>query len=78
MAYEKKDGDFSLFRNKKKEPESRQPDMTGTALIDGINYRISAWVKGEGESKCLTGRIEVEAKRQEQPTPEPISDDLPF
>ena len=44
MAYEQKDNSGSLFRNERKEKDTH-PDHTGTALIDGREYYISAWIK---------------------------------
>ena len=54
MAYEQKEGSGSLFRNDRKEADA-QPTHTGTALIGGIEYRISAWVKtGKNDSKFFS------------------------
>jgi hypothetical protein len=44
MAYEMKDNSGSTFPNKKKEKETH-PDETGSALIGGVNYWVSTWVK---------------------------------
>ena len=49
MAYKQKDGDISLFRNKTK--KDKQPDMVGSAVIDGIKFKVSMWKKGDGEAK---------------------------
>lgn len=48
MAYEQKDNSGSLFRNDKQGVETR-PDRTGSALIDGVEYWVSGWLK-EGKS----------------------------
>ena len=74
-----KDGDFSLFRNKEK--KEKQPDMTGKCMIDGVVYKISAWAKGEGESRFLSGKIQVMGEGRPKTEPEPTNqyqDDLPF
>ena len=43
MSYELKDNSGSLFRNKKKEREA-QPDYTGQAKLDGVEYWIAGWI----------------------------------
>jgi hypothetical protein len=54
MAYEPRENSGSLFRNEKKEKDN-QPSHTGTALIDGRVYQISAWVKtGKNDSKFFS------------------------
>ena len=47
MAYEVKPNTGSLFRNEKKETENH-PDYTGSALIDGADLWMSAWLKTTG------------------------------
>lgn len=44
MAYEMKDFSGSLFKNERKEKETH-PNATGTALINGVEYWVSAWTK---------------------------------
>jgi hypothetical protein len=44
MSYEQKDNSGSLFKNDRKTTE-RQPDRKGSAMIDGVNYWVSGWVK---------------------------------
>lgn len=94
MAYEAKDGDFSLFKNTKK-TEDKHPDYTGKALINGETLFISAWLKQrDGGDVFFSGRIEPRKERQEAPVKDPFnpptgksattttreqpSDDLPF
>ena len=48
MAYELKDNSGNLFNNAKKTTE-KHPDMTGTVMIDGVVFYVSAWHKtGKG------------------------------
>jgi len=47
MTFQLKEGQGSLFKNNKKEKDTH-PNMTGSALIGGVEYWISAWTK-EGE-----------------------------
>lgn len=42
--YEMKELSGSLFKNAKKESENH-PNATGSALIDGVEYWVSAWTK---------------------------------
>jgi hypothetical protein len=84
MAYTHKENSGSLFKNEKREKDTH-PHMTGTALIGGVEYWVSAWTK-EGEK----GRWQSLAfKPKEQPQEPPkggsskvggadIADDLPF
>ncbi len=44
MAYEQRELSGSLFKNDKK-TEDKHSNMTGTALIDGVEYWVSAWTK---------------------------------
>ena len=44
MAYEQKDMSGTLFKNDKREKETH-PHAKGTALIDGVEYWVSAWTK---------------------------------
>lgn len=50
MAYEKKDMSGTLFRNDKREKDTH-PHAQGTAIIDGIEYWISAWTKDGAKGK---------------------------
>jgi hypothetical protein len=47
MAYEQRDNSGSLFKNTYKQRDN-QPDYTGNGMIDGVEYKISSWVK-EGQ-----------------------------
>lgn len=42
--YEIKDMTGSLFVNKDKKTENH-PDRTGTAKINGVEYRVAGWIK---------------------------------
>jgi hypothetical protein len=57
MAYEQREGDISIFRNDKKTAPN-QPDMRGTAMVNGQKMKISLWTKGEGDRRFLSGKIE--------------------
>lgn len=44
MAYEQRDNSGTLFRNDKREKDTH-PHAKGSALIDGVEYWVSAWTK---------------------------------
>lgn len=50
MAYEKKDMTGTLFKNDKREKDSH-PNATGTAIIGGVEYWVSAWTKDGAKGK---------------------------
>jgi hypothetical protein len=63
MAYEQRDNSGSLFKNDRKEKETH-PDRTGTALIDGVAYYVSGWIKQGSRGQFLS----LAFKRKDQPT----------
>ncbi len=44
MAYEQRELSGSLFKNDKREKDTH-PHAKGTALIDGVEFWVSAWTK---------------------------------
>jgi hypothetical protein len=42
--FEQREGSGSLFKNDRKEKDTH-PNATGTALIGGVEYWVSAWTK---------------------------------
>ena len=84
MAYEAKPGQFSLFKNEKKEKES-QPDYNGSGMdLNGQECWISAWVKRPDGKKPFFS-ISIQPKDEQAAKVEPVkvkaevvTDDLPF
>ena len=46
MAFEQKDMSGSLFKNDRREKDTH-PHATGSAVIDGVAYWVSAWTKAD-------------------------------
>ena len=66
MAYEQKDMEGALFRNKDKDTD-QQPNMTGSIMIEGKMYLLSAWtntMKDGTKWQKLKARV-----KQDRPAP---------
>ena len=50
MAFEQRELTGSLFKNDKRESDNH-PHATGSALIDGVEYWVSAWTKEGAKGK---------------------------
>lgn len=92
MAFEIRDNTGTLFKNDRKEKDSH-PDYQGNALIGGVDYWISAWIKDgkNGKFMSLAFKPKEERARQigedarssyDEPAPRggqmPLDDDIPF
>jgi hypothetical protein len=90
MAYELREGQGSLFKNDKREKDTH-PHATGTALIGGVEYWVSAWTKEGAKGKFQSLAFKPKDERQ-QPAPrddprkvanrmdrhEDLEDEVPF
>lgn len=67
MTFERRPGDVSLFKNKKKEPSSKAPDYSGPGLdLSGTPIRVAAWKKTDKNGDIwLSCKIEPEHKPDE-------------
>ena len=81
MPYQIRELSGSLFKNEKK-TEEKHPGATGSCLIDGVEYWISAWTKdaplGRWQSLAFKRK---DAKPDSKPAPasvEQMDDDIPF
>ena len=88
MSYEQKDNSGSIFVNERKQND-KQPDRTGTAMIDGKEYYVSGWLKngkrGPWLSLAFKPKEEARAPRREaapaataERWSDTLDDDLPF
>jgi len=62
MAFEQRDNSGVLFKNEKREKDSH-PNATGHAMIDGVEYWVSAWTKDGKNGKFQS----LAFKRKEEP-----------
>jgi hypothetical protein len=53
MAYEQRDNSGSLFKNDYKKTAA-QPDYTGNGMFNGIEGKISAWLKDGQRGKYMS------------------------
>lgn len=68
MAYELREGQGSLFKNKHKTADNH-PNARGELLLDGVLYEVSAWTK---KTKLGEPWQSLQVKRKEpRPQAEP-------
>lgn len=83
MAFEQRDNSGSLFKNNKREKDSH-PNATGTCMIDGIEYWVSAWTKYDKNGAAWQSLAfkrkddKPQVKPQEKPSYKGHEDDIPF
>lgn len=66
MAYELKENSGSLFKNERREKDSH-PNATGTALIGGVEYWVSAWTKKGAKGAFQSLAFKVKEPKREEP-----------
>ena len=62
MAYEQRDNSGTLSRNDRKQKPTH-PDHRGQAVIDGVEYWISAWVKEGPNGRFFSLAFEKKEER---------------
>ena len=67
MAYTQNPNRGTLFKNQNWEEGSKKPRYTGTALIDGKEKRMSAWVTTSGSGITYLSIKFEEPRPQAQP-----------
>jgi len=79
MAYEMKEGQGSLFREKEKQSDNH-PDYKGTCVVNGNTLQIAGWLK-ESKSglKYMSLSIQPPREKGEKPKPAKVEfdDDAP-
>lgn len=84
MAYEKKEMEGSLFKNKDKQQGDQRPNAKGDILIDGKVLRLSAWTNvtknGEPYQKIKAEWADDAKNYQKpaQPLKEQLNDSIPW
>jgi uncharacterized protein (DUF736 family) len=67
-----------LFKNDKKGNDKR-PDYRGTAVIDGVDLNISAWIKASQKTGDKFMSLRFEPKQgAPKATRAPVMDETPF
>ena len=74
MAYEMRPGSGSLFRNKDKRPDKKDPDLTGKIMLpDGTVHWFKAWSKATGAGeKWLSCQIGDPVQGAAKPSVPPL------
>ena len=88
MAYEPKPGQFTLFKNDRKEKDSH-PDYKGDGMdLDGNPVWVSAWIKAGNKGKFMSCSMQKKEAAAPKPAPkappkggsgfDDLSDEPPF
>ena len=85
MAAEQRDNSGALFKNDRKESD-QHPDYTGRAMIEGVEYWLSAWIKQSGDRpKFMSISFKPKEAKPEKPTRQAqpsraadFDDEIPF
>ena len=64
MAFEQKDMSGTLFKNDKREKDSH-PHARGSAMVDGVEYWVSAWTKDGAKGKFQSLSFQRKEPRQQ-------------
>ena len=53
-------GSLVLFKNNRKEEGTKQPDLTGTLTVEGVEHRISGWNRvGKSGKTFISGTTSI-------------------
>ena len=84
MAYVQNNNSGSIFKNDKKESD-KHPNAKGSALIDGVEYWVSAWTKEskDGDKYQSLSFQKKDDKPQSKPSKpqaksDAFDDDIPY
>jgi hypothetical protein len=66
---------FSLFKNDKGDNPKR-PDYTGNMNVDGIEFRISGWIREGQKGKFISGSVQIKEGDVKPASKE--DEDVPF
>ena len=69
---------FALFKNDKGDNPKR-PDYTGNLNVDGIEFRISGWIREGAKGKFISGSVQLkESNSEAQREVAKENEDVPF
>ena len=71
---------FALFKNDQGDNPKR-PNYTGNLNVDGIEFRISGWVREGANGKFISGQVQLKEAKGEgrsKPAVEGADEDVPF
>ena len=71
---------FALFKNDQGDNPKR-PNYTGNLNVDGIEFRISGWIREGANGKFISGSVQLKESKGEvrsKPTVEGADEDVPF
>ena len=69
---------FALFKNNKGDNPKR-PDYTGNLNVDGIEFRISGWIREGANGKFISGSVQLKEEKKTENTVETTTEeDVPF
>jgi hypothetical protein len=88
MAYEPKEGDISIFKNKEKKQE-KSPDYWGKLRLNGEDCKVALWVREGKNGKFMSGTVTLPEGKiaritdapqppEDIPIPDEDDDDFPF
>ena len=81
--FQQRDNNGSLFKNDKKTAE-KHPDYKGSAMVDGVEYWLSSWVKTGKNGKFMSIAFEPKDANRVAKSNAPVreedddSEDMPF
>ena len=77
MAYEIRPNSGSLFKNEKQ--KETHPDYKGSAMINGVEMWMSAWLKtGANGTKFMSFSFQPKEQQQAAPPAARPAPDMPF
>ena len=71
---------FALFKNEQGDNPKR-PNYTGNMNVDGIEFRISGWIRESANGKFISGQVQLKEPKVEtrgKPAVEGADEDVPF
>ncbi len=67
---------FALFKNELGD-NPKKPNYTGSANVDGIEFRIAGWIREGKNGKFISGTVQMK-EGDVKPKQEAIDEDVPF